>query len=387
MVNGDSNDEADDPVYMNRNKKMKIKNNKTSKKKRIYLEPTGMLRWLEDNSRRSKSAGSGRGNRAYVLATGSIYDRWVRNNYEIQVWQAYLKMGIEQKHWAKEVVQRTKKHDDTTNSRFVQNKINHFMNNIAQASATISDLQIQLNTYWSQLTTEAHAQKQAQATAELASNIIIERIGLSNAATETGSGLTTSPTRETTTSTIIRVSSRDSVDRIEKRLLEYIYHCAQHVRKRAQSRIELAKAQLDEYKAFRDFEHIATPSQCEIHVLLKPRMKTWLQKKKNYETMLKHVEYDLPPRFISNINFNFKVDESMISPEEVQGTYNQMSKITKDFRIQAMTLYIQSLGREYQLLTDEIKRMVDCFPQDNGNGFDTEPGYAVFKHHHELREK
>ena len=31
------------------------------------------------------------------------------------------------------------------------------MDNIAQASATISDLQIQLNTYWSQLTTEAYA--------------------------------------------------------------------------------------------------------------------------------------------------------------------------------------------------------------------------------------
>ena len=137
-----------------------------------------MLRWLEDNSRSSKSAIGGRGNQAYVLAAGPIYDQWVRDNYEIQVWQAYLKMGIEQKHWAKEVVQRTKKRDDTINSRFVQKKINHFMDNIAQASATISDLQIQSNTYWLQLTTEAHAQKQAQATAELASNIIIERIGL-----------------------------------------------------------------------------------------------------------------------------------------------------------------------------------------------------------------
>ena len=85
MVNDDNNDEADDLVAMNRSKKMKIKNNKTSKKKRIYLEPTRMLRWLEDNSRSSKSAISGRGNQAYVLATGPIYDRWVRDNYEIQV--------------------------------------------------------------------------------------------------------------------------------------------------------------------------------------------------------------------------------------------------------------------------------------------------------------
>ena len=56
----------------------------------------------------------------------------------------YLKMGIEQKHWTKEVVQRTKKRDDTINSRFAQKKINHFMDNIAQSSPTISDLQIQL---------------------------------------------------------------------------------------------------------------------------------------------------------------------------------------------------------------------------------------------------
>ena len=207
------------------------------------------------------------------------------------------------------------------------------MDNIAQASATISDLQIQMNTYWSQLTTEAHAQKHAQVTAELTSNMIIERTDLSNATTtETGSGLTTSPTRETTTSTITRVPSRDSVDHIEKYLLEYIYHCTQHVRKRAQSRIELAKVQLNKYKALEDLEHIATPSQWEIHVPLKPRMKKWLRKKKNYETMLKRVEYDLPPNFVSN--FNFKIVESMISPEEVQGIYNQMSKITKDFRTQ-----------------------------------------------------
>ena len=144
---------------------------------------------------------------------------------------------------------------------------------------------------------------------------------------------------------------------------------------------------MNEYKAFEDFEHIATLSQWEIHVLLKSKIKTWLQKKKNYETMLKRVEYDLPPKFISNINFNFKVDEPLISPEEVQGTYNQMLKLTKDFGAQPMTLYIQSLGREYESLTDEIKRIINCLLQDNDYGFDAEPGYAAFKHYHDLREK
>ena len=45
------------------------------------------------------------------------------------------------------------------------------------------------------------------------------------------------------------------------------------------------------------------------------------------------------------------------------------------------------MGRENESLTDEIKRIVNCFPQDNSDGFDAEPGYAVFKHYHELRKK
>ena len=32
-----------------------------------------------------------------MLATGPIYDQWVHDNYEMQVWQTYLKMSAEQK--------------------------------------------------------------------------------------------------------------------------------------------------------------------------------------------------------------------------------------------------------------------------------------------------
>ena len=378
-----NNDDVREPAF----KKNKPKNKRPTKKKKVYLESLRMIRWFEDNCRNSKNSISGRGNQAYLLATAPAYDQWIRDNYEMQVWQSYLKMGTEQKHWAKEVVQRTKKRDDAVNSRFVQKKINHLLDNIAQASATISDLQIQLGTYWSQLTTETSAQKQAQATAEIASNMIIERTGLSSTTTVTSARPNTSPNTDRTTTTTTKAPSRDPVDRIERYILEYIYHYTQHVRKRAQSRIELAKAQLSEFKAFEDFEQIATPSQWAIHILLQSKMKRWSRKKRNYETMLKRVEYDIPPKFITNVNFNFKIDESIITPEEAQSMYNKMSKLTKDFRTQATTVYVQSLGREYELLTDEIKRTVDCFPQDNDDGFDAEPGYAAFKSYHELRQK
>ncbi|CAF1515941.1 unnamed protein product [Rotaria magnacalcarata] len=53
-----------------------------------------------------------RGNQAYILASTTIYDDWIRNNYDLQVWENYLKMGTDDKHWAKEVIKGTKKRDD-----------------------------------------------------------------------------------------------------------------------------------------------------------------------------------------------------------------------------------------------------------------------------------
>ncbi|CAF4744566.1 unnamed protein product, partial [Rotaria sp. Silwood2] len=143
---------------------------------RPYLESTRILKWLEDHSRTSNNAISSRGNQAYVLASASSYDNWVRNNYESQVWQTYLKMGTEQKHWAKEVIRRTKRRDDLVNTRFVQKKINRLTTNIARVYATISELQIQLSTYWMHTSSETTNQRLAQTTANIvAKKLLVEK--------------------------------------------------------------------------------------------------------------------------------------------------------------------------------------------------------------------
>ena len=74
------------------------------------------------------------------MTTGSVYGEWIRNNYELQVWQEYLKLGTEHKHWPKEVAERTKRSDNVVNVRFVQKKIKRLPDEIATLSATVSDL-------------------------------------------------------------------------------------------------------------------------------------------------------------------------------------------------------------------------------------------------------
>ena len=65
---------------------------KTKKKKtKVYLEHSRIIKYLQDNY---SNAVNGRGHQAYVLASTSIYDEWVRLNYDLQVWQQYLTLKI-----------------------------------------------------------------------------------------------------------------------------------------------------------------------------------------------------------------------------------------------------------------------------------------------------
>ncbi|CAF2059955.1 unnamed protein product, partial [Rotaria magnacalcarata] len=119
-------------------------------------------------------------------------------------------------------------------------------------------------------------------------------------------------------------------------------------------------------------------------------MKLYGTKSKNYLSATKRVEYDLPPKFISNIDFTFKIDESIFNKDEAQALYNQMRHITKEYRVQAMSLYVQSTNRECEILTDEIKHIIEGFPrntEENDEQVDAESGYTDFKHYNELREK
>ncbi|CAF4078963.1 unnamed protein product [Rotaria sordida] len=355
--NGDvdlvSNVDENEPVLAtNRNKK---------KKNRAYLAYDRIMTWIQNDTSLIDIIDAS-GNHAYLMASIPIYDEWIRANYDIQVWQNYLKMGTENKHWAKELVQRTKKRDDFVKIRFVKKKINQLSATIAQANATISDLKIQLSAYWSQIPVTA---------------------------AETNTTTTTTITAAAVTPKLMVVPLsidriRSKTDELGKLILKYLQHCTQQVKKMHETRIQLAKIQMDEFKALEDFEQIATPAQSNTHFLLKPKMKLWLTKNKNDPILSKRVELDMSRKTIDKVDFSFKIDESIISQDEAQAMYNKMHQITKDFRTQSMTSYVQSAARENEILSNEIKGIVERFPQENDDEFDAEPAYAAFKQYHEL---
>ncbi|CAF5182464.1 unnamed protein product, partial [Rotaria magnacalcarata] len=108
---------------------------------------------------------------------------------------------------------------------------------------------------------EITIQKQAHTTAELTTNLILERTGLGSTLAKNTVPASTITTAATAGLNTGKSAHRDPVDRLEKHILDYIHHCTQHVKKVAETRVQLAKAQMAEFKALEDFEQIATPSQ------------------------------------------------------------------------------------------------------------------------------
>ena len=161
----------------------------------------------------------------------------------------------------------------------------------------------------------------------------------------------------------------------------------------------MATAELEEYRALENFRKLATPTQWSIHSVLKPKVKLWSTKIKNYQIATRRVEYDLPPNFISRIDLTFKIDESILDRDEAQGFYNEMRQLVKDHRTQAMTLYLKSITREREVLWHEIRNIIDGFPRENNNNNDNNnemdvdeddggdaSGLIAFKRYHDLRE-
>jgi hypothetical protein len=326
----------------NKNKKKANKNNKKTKI-RSYLEESRILKHfkndpsLQDN--RTYDC-----NQAYIVAACPIYDESIRTYYETQVWENYLKLGLENKHWAKEVVRRTKKRDDFDNNRFIRKKISQLSSKDLQLRAKITDLQIRLTDYWTQVATRKTALPDGTGRRRLCIDI----------------------------------------NELDKSIKNYIKNCTQHVKKMAINRVQLAKVELDEFKALEDFRQSADPLHRSIHLILEPKIKTWSNKNKNYRLAQERVICNLPPKFISNINFTFRIDESIISPEDAKATYNQMREMTNKFRTDAMELYVATIGRETELLKNEIDELLKSFPKTND---EENISYDAFARYHELRGK
>ncbi|CAF3327953.1 unnamed protein product [Rotaria socialis] len=66
-----------------------------------------------------------------------------------------------------------------------------------------------------------------------------------------------------------------------------------------------------------------------------------------------------------------------------------MRQLIKEYRMQTMSLYLQSITREREIITDEMKNIIQGILPENDERFNGEenPGSLAFKHYNDLRKK
>ncbi|CAF1199245.1 unnamed protein product [Adineta ricciae] len=242
----------------------------------------------------------------------------------------YKKLNDDSNFWAKEIINRTRGRDNIEIKRFVDKKINYFQSKIDECIAIISNLQIEFSQFWTQI---ASRRKESRI-----------------------------PTRGVTPS-----YSRPSFDfdKMDTTLTDYINQHTKHIVKNCKVRLEIANAQKEEYQALKNFETITKKkSLWNTHLILKPKLKNWFIKSKNFHIIQRRIEYNLLPKFITKNNFSFKFDTQAFQQEDIQPIYNEMHQITNSFQNKSMQFYYQIATRELNNVKDEIDIIIEnCRPK------------------------
>ncbi|CAF4603795.1 unnamed protein product [Rotaria socialis] len=67
-----------------------------------------------------------------------------------------------------------------------------------------------------------------------------------------------------------------------------------------------------------------------------------------------------------------------------------MRQLIKEYRMQTMSLYLQLITREREIITDEMKNIIQGILPENDerfNGEENPAGSLAFKHYNDLRKK
>ncbi|CAF1362111.1 unnamed protein product [Didymodactylos carnosus] len=111
---------------------------------RPYLRTDHIRRYSYSLSKPTDIGPTARHINRFATISAPVYDAWIRDNYEYQVVEKLLEIGMEDKHWAHEIVEKTKTRDDTVNNQYCIDKISQLQRAISNHGNAVTKLQSEL---------------------------------------------------------------------------------------------------------------------------------------------------------------------------------------------------------------------------------------------------
>lgn len=250
----------------------------------------------------------------FALQTVEVFDDWVLNNFEVQVWQKYYELGSNASHWAKEIVNSTHSRETAKNTAFCEKKIAYYTSLCCDANNILT-----------------------RYTKDLESEL----------------------------STII-TNPKNVAKRTHDLLLDYIKEATQGFSKTCVNRIRRASLEKEEWDALQAFESSASEQQkIYAKTFCKPTLKSYQKKRKHLELAAAHVEHDIVPKILPRFDFTLPVDESSLSSDQAQANREQMHKLSRDFRLRAAELHLKIAREEFDFQQEKLDKLLHDLPHDS----------------------
>lgn len=239
------------------------------------------------------------------------YDKWVQNQYDVQVWERLYDLGRKDDHWAKETINITHTREAKMNQVVREEKVSQYTTACFDANNIIT-----------------------QNMRNLSSNTKIK------------------------SATVVASKAHDL-------LLDYIKESTQSLSKMSINRIRRAIMEKDEWSAIKAFENVASEQQ-KIHAktFCKPGLTNYHKKKKNFDLVAAHISHDIIPKILPQYDFHLPLDQLSLSSEQVKANEESIHKLSRDFRLKATKLYLQITKAEFDFQQERLDKLLGDFPQD-----------------------
>ncbi|CAF1173753.1 unnamed protein product [Didymodactylos carnosus] len=282
-----------------------------------------------------------------------IDDAWIRDNYEYQVIEKLLEIGMEDKHWVHEIVKKTKTRDDIVNNQYCIDKISQLQRAISNHGNAVTKLQSELIAF-------VPYYHDAPGT-------------INNNGTVTAHDLAAQNARKPK----LHIRAADNITQ------EYLKIHTKKFAEICANRVNTAYAELKECVNLKTFEEKATPVQRAHVKILKEKLEILHGKQKTAKLLKEEISMQMIPRAVPNVHFSPRLDDRVLGKDNMANLTRVISTVVEQFRVKASETLLLIAEIERVQIETEIEQLEKSMPpnaeSEDSEGPKASDLYKLFK--------
>ncbi|CAF0971996.1 unnamed protein product [Didymodactylos carnosus] len=327
-------------------------------KSRPYLRADHIRRYLYSLSKPSDIGPTARHINRFVTVSAPIYDAWIRDNYEYQVVEKLLEIGTKDKHWAHEIVKKSKSRDDNVNRQYCIDRISELQRAISNHGNAVTKLQSELIAF-------------APYYNDVPGNIN------NNGTTVTHEEVAAQNARKP------RMHIRLADNTIQEYLKIHTKKCAEI----CANRVHTAYAELKEFENLKTFEEKATPLQRAHVKILKGKLDIQYGKQKNVNFLKNQIQMGIIPKTIPKIQFSPHLDDRVLKQDKLKELKRIIDTVIDKFQVTTAETLVLIAEVELASIDQEIQELDNSLPPNFEPGDNEEPKASdLYKLYFEARQ-